>query len=44
MKLNDIIIHKCASQYGKCYVNEIKIDYANFDFVYKDNKTNDKNK
>lgn len=42
VELNDVIIPKCASQYGKCYVSKKKIKRENLDFIYKDN--NSKNK
>ena len=42
VELNDIIIPKCASQYGVCYVSEIEITRDNLDFIYKDNKLIDK--
>ena len=44
VELNDVIIPKCASQYGKCYVSEIKIDYTNLGFVYKNDKIKDKDR
>lgn len=42
VELNDVIIPKCASQYGKCYVSETLITSDNIDFMYKDNKIIDK--
>ena len=34
VELNDVIIPKCASQYGKCYVSKNKITSDNIDFIY----------
>lgn len=42
VELNDIIIPKCASQYGVCYVSEIEIKRDNLDFIYKNNAIKDK--
>lgn len=42
VELNDIIIPKCASQYGLCYVSGIEITKDNLDFIYKDNNLIDK--
>ena len=44
VELNDIIIPKCANQYGKCYVSEIKITKNNLDFVYIKYNIRDKDK
>ena len=35
VELNDVIIPKCASQYGKCYVSDIKINVKNIDFIHE---------
>ena len=35
VELNDVIIPKCASQYGKCYVSDKVINSADIDFVHK---------
>ncbi len=44
VELNDVIIPKCASQYGKCYVSKIDIKLENIDFIHKKhlNKNNDR--
>lgn len=43
VELNDVIIPKCASQYGKCYISKIKIKSNNIDFIRKEKqKDNDK--
>lgn len=42
VELNDIIIPKCAGQYGVCYVSEIEIKRNNLDFIYKNNTLIDK--
>ncbi len=44
VELNDVIIPKCASQYGKCYVSKIDIKVENIDFIHKKhlNKNNDR--
>ena len=34
VELNDVIIPKCTSQYGKCYVSKNKITSDNIDFIY----------
>ena len=44
VELNDVIIPKCASQYGKCYISELVISSNNLDFTYKKHliKNNDR--
>lgn len=42
VELNDIIIPKCSSQYGLCYVSETIIKRNNLDFIYKNNTLTDK--
>ena len=42
VELNDVIIPKCASQYGKCYVSDININYNNIDYIYKDENIKNK--
>jgi len=36
VELNDVIIPRCASQYGKCYLSGIKINANNIDFIHKE--------
>lgn len=36
VELNDVIIPKCASQYGKCYFSELEINAKNIDFIHKE--------
>ena len=40
VELNDVIIPKCASQYGRCYVSNNIINKDNIEFVYKNEKLN----
>lgn len=42
VELNDVIIPKCASQYGKCYVSDVEIESDNISFVYKNPKLIDR--
>lgn len=42
VELNDVIISKCASQCGKCYISEIEISIINLGYIYKSDKIKDK--
>lgn len=44
VELNDVIIPRCASQYGKCYISGIDIKSENIDFIHKEHlsKNNDR--
>lgn len=44
VELNDVIIPKLASQYGKCYVSGVTIKESNLEFVYKNSRLLDKDK
>lgn len=39
VELNDVIIPKCASQYGKCYVSDVVINSNNIEFIHKKHLT-----
>ena len=39
VELNDVIIPKCASQYGLCYITGINIKRENLDFIRIDEKS-----
>ena len=38
VELNDVIIPKCACQYGKCYISGIEINEDNINFIHKTHK------
>ena len=42
VELNDVIIPRCASQYGKCHVSKKEIKVDNLAFIRKDNNTMNK--
>ena len=42
VEFNDVIIPKCASQYGKCYVSKKTITHENIDYIYKNDKLKEK--
>ena len=44
VELNDVIIPKLASQYGKCYTSGVTINAGNLEFVYKNPRLPDKDK
>ena len=44
MELNDVIVPKLASQYGKCYISDVEIFTNNIDFIRKNDKISDKDK
>ena len=44
VELNDVIIPKCASQYGRCYVSNVIINDDNIDYIHKENLIEDNDK
>lgn len=44
VELNDVLIPKCASQYGRCYVSDIQINADNIDFIRKKQLKEDNDK